>query len=199
MLAYHSLEDRMVKERFAAWAEDRRATWCPASRPSPRRAKRSCACSRAARSSPTDEEVAANPRARSARLRAAEQLTASRRESAAVPRRHARPRPARAAGAGTRPDAVDRDTTAAAQPPARASLTAPQTRPRPPVRTPGRHRARLVARLRPPAGPSPSSRRPAAPPGPSSVTRRRGRPGARRRLVVVVVGGGGRLTVVAST
>jgi len=76
VLAYHSLEDRMVKERIAAWARTRDdvvpglpaepAARKPLVRALTRKAKR-----------PTDEEIAANPRARSARLRAAEKLTAS--------------------------------------------------------------------------------------------------------------------------
>ena len=67
VLAYHSLEDRIVKRRFAAWTA--RCT-CPPEVPV-------CTCGgpradrltrRAER--PTDAEVARNPRARSARLRA---------------------------------------------------------------------------------------------------------------------------------
>ena len=53
VLAYHSLEDRVVKQRFRAWASEGRAQLLT------RRPLR-----------PTPEEVAANPRARSAKLRA---------------------------------------------------------------------------------------------------------------------------------
>jgi 16S rRNA (cytosine1402-N4)-methyltransferase len=59
VISFHSLEDRIVKETFRAWA-----------RPAEARARvltrRPVV--------PTEEEVAANPRARSARLRAAERL-----------------------------------------------------------------------------------------------------------------------------
>ncbi len=71
-IAFHSLEDRMVKERFRALT---RACTCPPGLPI-------CACG--ARASfeavtrravqATEEEVAANPRARSARLRVVERL-----------------------------------------------------------------------------------------------------------------------------
>lgn len=75
VLAYHSLEDRLVKERFAAWAGSRDPN-LPGLPVEPektglvRRLTR-----RALRPSP--DEVAANPRARSARLRAVEKLPAS--------------------------------------------------------------------------------------------------------------------------
>jgi 16S rRNA (cytosine1402-N4)-methyltransferase len=76
VLAYHSLEDRMVKERFAAWAKtrDEVVPGLPAE-PAARQALVRVLTRKAQR--PTDEEIAANPRARSARLRAAEKLTAS--------------------------------------------------------------------------------------------------------------------------
>ena len=74
VLSYHSLEDRIVKRFFQA---ERRGCVCPPSLPV-------CVCGRAPRlrlvtrpsltASPA--EVAANPRARSARLRAAERLAA---------------------------------------------------------------------------------------------------------------------------
>lgn len=72
VIAYHSLEDRIVKERLRAEA---RGCVCPPRQPV-------CTCGRAPRVRlltrravrPTDEEVRANPRARSARLRAAERL-----------------------------------------------------------------------------------------------------------------------------
>jgi len=75
VLAYHSLEDRMVKDRFTRWAGADPASQPPPglpvepSRPRPlarlltRRPLRPCA-----------DEVAANPRAESARLRAIEKL-----------------------------------------------------------------------------------------------------------------------------
>ena len=70
IVAFHSLEDRMVKEHFRRWAS---ACRCPVEEPF-------CRCEgkplvrlltkKALR--PTDEEVEINPRARSARLRAME-------------------------------------------------------------------------------------------------------------------------------
>lgn len=73
VLAYHSLEDRVVKERFREWS----ATSEPVvpglpAEPAPRSAIVRALTRRAWR--PTDEEVERNPRARSARLRAAEKL-----------------------------------------------------------------------------------------------------------------------------
>jgi 16S rRNA (cytosine1402-N4)-methyltransferase len=74
VLSYHSLEDRIVKRFFAA---ERRGCVCPPDLPV-------CVCGRNPRLrlvtrpslTPTADEVAANPRARSARLRAAERLAA---------------------------------------------------------------------------------------------------------------------------
>ena len=75
VISYHSLEDRMVKRRFADGA---RGCTCPPDLPV-------CACgadpelrllTRGA-VVPSDEEVAANPRARSARLRAVERRRAA--------------------------------------------------------------------------------------------------------------------------
>jgi 16S rRNA (cytosine1402-N4)-methyltransferase len=74
VLSYHSLEDRIVKRFFAA---ERRGCVCPPELPV-------CVCGRAPRLrlvttpslTPTAAEIAANPRARSARLRAAERLAA---------------------------------------------------------------------------------------------------------------------------
>ena len=76
VLAYHSLEDRLVKERFATWAKTRddAVPGLPAE-PAARKPLVRALTRKAQR--PTDEEIAANPRARSARLRAAEKLTAS--------------------------------------------------------------------------------------------------------------------------
>jgi 16S rRNA (cytosine1402-N4)-methyltransferase len=70
VLAYHSLEDRMVKQRFAGWSSDapspRGLPPPPGAPPAPGRL-----VTRKARR-PTAEEVAANPRAESARLRVVE-------------------------------------------------------------------------------------------------------------------------------
>jgi 16S rRNA (cytosine1402-N4)-methyltransferase len=73
VLAYHSLEDRMVKQRFASLAGrepaggHRPLPVAPAARPGYRLVTR-----RPLR--PTDAEIATNPRAASARLRAVEKL-----------------------------------------------------------------------------------------------------------------------------
>jgi 16S rRNA (cytosine1402-N4)-methyltransferase len=74
VLSYHSLEDRIVKRFIAA---ERRGCVCPPELPV-------CACGRNPRLrlvtgqslTPTAAEIEANPRARSARLRAAERLAA---------------------------------------------------------------------------------------------------------------------------
>ena len=74
VLSYHSLEDRIVKRFFQA---ERRGCICPPELPI-------CVCGRNPRLrlvtspslTPTDAEIAINPRARSARLRAAERLAA---------------------------------------------------------------------------------------------------------------------------
>ena len=74
VLSYHSLEDRIVKRFIAA---ERRGCICPPSVPV-------CVCGREPRLrlitspslTPGEAEIAANPRARSARLRAAERLAA---------------------------------------------------------------------------------------------------------------------------
>ncbi len=74
VLSYHSLEDRIVKRFFQA---ERRGCICPPEAPV-------CVCGKQPRLrlvtrpslTPTAAEVAANPRARSARLRAAERLAA---------------------------------------------------------------------------------------------------------------------------
>jgi len=74
VLSYHSLEDRLVKRFVAA---ERRGCVCPPELPV-------CVCGRAPRLRPVGpapgrpgaQEVAANPRSRSARLRAAERLAA---------------------------------------------------------------------------------------------------------------------------
>lgn len=74
VIAYHSLEDRIVKRFVAA---ERRGCICPPAVPV-------CVCGRTPRLAPvgpqpqvpSDAEVAANPRARSAKLRAARRLAA---------------------------------------------------------------------------------------------------------------------------
>jgi 16S rRNA (cytosine1402-N4)-methyltransferase len=74
VLSYHSLEDRIVKRFLAA---ERRGCVCPPEIPV-------CVCGRNPRLrlltrpslTPTAEEIASNPRARSARMRAAERLAA---------------------------------------------------------------------------------------------------------------------------
>ncbi len=74
VISYHSLEDRIVKRFIAA---ERRGCVCPPELPA-------CVCGRSPRLAPvgaqpqrpTAEEVAANPRSRSARLRAARRLVA---------------------------------------------------------------------------------------------------------------------------
>ena len=78
VISFHSLEDRIVKRTFAELAA---GCQCPPELPE-------CRCGRQARLrvltrkpvTPTHDEVAANPRARSARLRAAERLVLGRRE-----------------------------------------------------------------------------------------------------------------------
>jgi 16S rRNA (cytosine1402-N4)-methyltransferase len=74
VLAYHSLEDRLVKHAFRLWA---RSCLCPRSVPV-------CRCGWSRKVSvltprplrPSGDELAHNPRARSARLRAVERLAA---------------------------------------------------------------------------------------------------------------------------
>ncbi len=72
ILSYHSLEDRLVKDAFRRWAA---TCICPPQ-------LQVCACNWSPQVriltskplSPTSQEVAANPRARSARLRAVERV-----------------------------------------------------------------------------------------------------------------------------
>ncbi len=71
VLAYHSLEDRMVKRAFAAQTTDTTPRELPV--PLPSRRPRFRLLPRGALR-PSAEEIAANPRAASARLRAAERL-----------------------------------------------------------------------------------------------------------------------------
>ena len=71
-LAYHSLEDRIVKETFRRWA---RGCTCPPEFPVCRCGKRPAVRVLTKKPiAPDAAEVAANPRARSARLRACEKL-----------------------------------------------------------------------------------------------------------------------------
>ena len=126
VLAYHSLEDRIVKERFAEWAGSARARAARVARRA-RAPRGSCACSRAAPCDPRADEVAANPRARSARLRAAEKLAAPHRVMTAIadPRRATRAR-RRAACADRRPGDASRDVRRRRG--ARVSVDAPPSR-----------------------------------------------------------------------
>ena len=71
VLAYHSLEDRIVKREFASRATDRTPVGLPVPLPSARPQFR-LLTSGALR--PDQTELAANPRAASARLRAAERI-----------------------------------------------------------------------------------------------------------------------------
>jgi 16S rRNA (cytosine1402-N4)-methyltransferase len=73
VIAYHSLEDRLVKQRFR---DEARGCVCPPRQPvctCGRRPRVRIVTSRAVRAN--EDEVRANPRARSAHLRAAERLT----------------------------------------------------------------------------------------------------------------------------
>ncbi len=75
VLAYHSLEDRIVKQTFARWAGEDAESAPPAKlpvEPARRRALARPLTRRPRR--PTPAEIAANPRAESARLRAAERV-----------------------------------------------------------------------------------------------------------------------------
>lgn len=69
VLSYHSLEDRMVKKAFAAGAASTAPPGLPVELPEHRPVLKLLASE-----PPTDEEVAANPRAASARLRAVERI-----------------------------------------------------------------------------------------------------------------------------
>jgi 16S rRNA (cytosine1402-N4)-methyltransferase len=74
VLAYHSLEDRMVKERFARWSK--RTNVAPPGFPVPVEEGPAPTLELLTRKAlvPTAEEIVANPRASSARLRAAQRL-----------------------------------------------------------------------------------------------------------------------------
>jgi 16S rRNA (cytosine1402-N4)-methyltransferase len=71
VLSYHSLEDRIVKQAFASRARDTSPPGLPV--PLPSAAPTLRVLTRGAEA-PTDTEIAENPRAASARLRAAERL-----------------------------------------------------------------------------------------------------------------------------
>jgi 16S rRNA (cytosine1402-N4)-methyltransferase len=73
VLAYHSLEDRAVKERFADWSRTEEPGYVPTGLPRPKRNPLTRLLTRRALR-PSDAEVEANPRAKSARLRAVERL-----------------------------------------------------------------------------------------------------------------------------
>ncbi len=79
VLTYHSLEDRIVKEAFR---EEEKTCICPPEVPVCRceKERRLRVCTRKP-ILPTDEEVAANPRARSAKLRVAERVLPSQKGS----------------------------------------------------------------------------------------------------------------------
>ena len=76
VIAYHSLEDRLVKEKMAAW--DRAGVMARLTRKP---------------LTPTPEEVAGNPRARSAKMRIAEKINPSNREKAHVSENRQKPEP----------------------------------------------------------------------------------------------------------
>ena len=73
VLAYHSLEDRIVKERFADWSRTEEPGYVPTGLPRRSRNPLTRLLTRKALK-PSDAEVEANPRAKSARLRAVERL-----------------------------------------------------------------------------------------------------------------------------
>jgi 16S rRNA (cytosine1402-N4)-methyltransferase len=73
VLAYHSLEDRVVKERFADWSRTEEPGYVPTGLPRQSRNPLTRLLTRKAMK-PSDAEVEANPRAKSARLRAVERL-----------------------------------------------------------------------------------------------------------------------------
>ena len=76
VLAYHSLEDRMVKETFGRWAGEDADRQVPAKMPVPPPKPRPLARLLTRRPlRPSADEVEANPRAESARLRAVERLS----------------------------------------------------------------------------------------------------------------------------
>ncbi len=73
VLAYHSLEDRMVKERFADWSRTEDPGYVPKGLPRAKRNPLTRLLTRRAQR-PTEAEIDANGRAKSVRLRAVERL-----------------------------------------------------------------------------------------------------------------------------
>ena len=73
VLAYHSLEDRIVKERFTDWSRTEEPGYVPTGLPRATRNPLTRLLTRRAMR-PADAEIEANPRAKSARLRAVERL-----------------------------------------------------------------------------------------------------------------------------
>jgi 16S rRNA (cytosine1402-N4)-methyltransferase len=73
VLAYHSLEDRAVKERFTEWARTEEAGYVPRELP-PRKRDALVRLITRRPVRPSAAEIAENPRAESARLRAVERL-----------------------------------------------------------------------------------------------------------------------------
>ena len=73
VISFHSLEDRAVKERFADWSRTEEPGYVPTGLPRPKRNPLTRLLTRRALR-PSDAEVEANPRAKSARLRAVERL-----------------------------------------------------------------------------------------------------------------------------
>jgi 16S rRNA (cytosine1402-N4)-methyltransferase len=74
VLAYHSLEDRMVKETFSRWAGEDAARAAPPKLPVAPKVRPLFRVLTRRPLRPGADEIAANPRAESARLRAAERL-----------------------------------------------------------------------------------------------------------------------------
>ncbi len=73
VLAYHSLEDRMVKERFTEWSRTEAPDYVPKGLPREPRTPLTRLLHRKAMR-PSADELARNPRAKSARLRAVERI-----------------------------------------------------------------------------------------------------------------------------
>ena len=73
VLAYHSLEDRMVKERFKDWSRTEEPGYVPTGLPRASRNPLTRLLTRRAQR-PSEAELEANPRAGSVRLRAVERL-----------------------------------------------------------------------------------------------------------------------------
>ena len=80
VMSYHSLEDRLVKQAFTAGTASRVPHDLPVV---PAGSSRRCAADPRAPRRPPPEEIAANPRAASVRLRAVERLNDNRGDTAA--------------------------------------------------------------------------------------------------------------------